>query len=113
MTTTTIRSASDGVPPPAALACALPEGEAGERRAEVGRLFARAERRFETEDGAELEYPGDDETARALLDFVLFERRCCAQLAYELRFIPEHGAVRLRISGSGSQVPAVRAWAGL
>jgi hypothetical protein len=99
--------------PLAALSCSLPEGEAGRRRAEVGALFARAELRTETEDGAELEYPGDDATARALLDFVLFERRCCAALTYELRFVPDHTRLRLRLAGPPELRQAVRAWAGL
>lgn len=97
---------------PAELTCTLPEGEAGRRRAEVGALFARARRVVAMDDGVDLEYPGDDATARALLDFALFERRCCSRLTYELRFVPDHTTVRLRITGPDALVPAVWAWSG-
>ncbi|HEY0780882.1 MAG TPA: hypothetical protein VGE98_00390 [Thermoanaerobaculia bacterium] len=98
---------------PAALACRLPEGEAGRRRALVGALFEQALARRATDDGVELEYAGDDETARGLLDFVLFERRCCAEVAYHLSFAPDHSRVRLRLAGDGPLAAAVRQWAGL
>ncbi len=95
----------------AALSCTLPEGEARARRAELGRIFSAALNGSAIEDGVELEYAGDDDTARALLDFVLFERRCCADLRYELRFLPPHEAARLRITGTSKYVDPIRAWA--
>ena len=97
----------------AALSCTLPEGEAGRRRAEVGRLFANARRVSELPDGVELEFAGDDATARALFDFVMFERQCCAQLRFDLRFIPEHSAVSLCITGAPELVAPIRTFAGI
>jgi hypothetical protein len=90
------------------LRCTLPEGEVGSRRKEVGRLVAKATRNTNVADGVELEYPGDDATARALLDFVMFERHCCARLSFELRFMPDHGTTRLRITGAPDLVGAIR-----
>ncbi len=95
------------------LACTLPEGEAGQRRLEVGKLFAQPVRTTTIPDGVELEYASDDVTARALYDFVMFERRCCAQLSYELRFDTPHRAIQLRISGAPELVSSIRAFAGM
>ena len=106
-------TATGGPESPLALSCRLPEGEAGPRRVEVGELFAQAIGRRATDDGVELDYPGDDATARGLLDFVLFERRCCVEVTYQLIFKPDHSLVRLRLSGPGPLAAAVREWAGL
>jgi hypothetical protein len=96
-----------------ALMCTLPDGHAASRRKEVGRLVAKATHTKNVADGVELEYPGDDETARALLDFVMFERQCCAQLSFELRFVPEHTTTLLRITGAPDVVGAIRELAGV
>lgn len=95
------------------LGCSLPDGEAGERRAEVGRLFAQSTAATTLPDGIELEYPGDEATTRALFDFVVFERGCCAQLGFELRFAPPHRVVRLRITGAPEFVLPIRSFAGV
>ena len=95
------------------LGCSLPESAAGERRAEVGRLFAQSIGTTSHPDGIELEYPGDETTTRALFDFVLFERVCCAQLGFELRFQTPHRTVRLRISGAPELVRSIRSFAGV
>ncbi len=97
----------------AALSCTLPEGEAGRRRAEVGRLFADSRRVAELPNGVELEFAGDDAMARALFDFVMFERRCCAQLSFDLRFVPDHSVVRLCITGAPELVAPIRTFAGV
>jgi hypothetical protein len=94
-----------------ALACDLPAEGVARRAADTERLFARAREWRPLPDGATLVFPGDDETARALFEFVVFERRCCAQLSYELAFVPDHSTVRLTMRGAGAQVDGIRAWA--
>ena len=93
------------------LACTLATEELAPRGRATANLFDRAERRRRLPDGAELEFGGDDDAARALLEFVLLERRCCAQLTYELHFAPDHSTIVLRLRGRGRQSEAIRAWA--
>jgi len=96
----------------AALACDLPAEAFARRAMDTTQLFDESRSRRALADGAELEFAGDDEVARALLDFVLAERRCCASLSYELAFVPDHSSVRLTLRGRGRQAEAIRAWAG-
>jgi hypothetical protein len=93
-----------------ALACDLAPDGVALRAADTEQLFARARERLATADGATLVFPGDDEMARALFEFVLAERRCCARIAYELAFEPNRGEVRLTLRGSGAQIDGIRAW---
>ena len=94
-----------------ALACDLPAAGLARRAVDTERLFARARERRPLPDGATIVFSGDDETARALFEFVAVERRCCAQLAYELAFVPDHSTVRLTMRGAGAQIDGIRAWA--
>lgn len=95
------------------LACSLPEDALRERMAEVRGLLARATERRALDDGALLRFPAGDDAARLLLDFVLFERRCCSALTFELVFEPPHDAVALRVRGGGEGVSLARALAGI
>ena len=90
--------------------CTLPTGDAARRRAEVAALVRRAQAVAETSCGVMLTYAGDDDTARALLDFVLFERRCCAQFTYQLRFAPDQSRMQLEVDGPAELAESVRAW---
>ena len=94
-----------------ALACELHADGVARRAVDTERLFARARERRPLPDGATLVFSGDDETARALFEFVAVERRCCAQLSYELAFVPDHSTVRLTMRGTGAQIDGIRAWA--
>jgi hypothetical protein len=104
---------SPAIPNAVALACSLPEDALRERMAGVRGLLSRATERRPLDDGALLRFSGDDEAARLLLDFVLFERRCCSALAFELVFEPPHDAVALRVRGGGEGVALARALAGI
>ncbi len=109
-THSSVRSRPDATAVAAALACTLsPEG-IDRRRVAAADVFGRALRVHELEDGVRLEYAGGDEVARQLLDFVLFERHCCAQLSYALRFEPDHETVMLEIDGGERFGAAIRAW---
>ena len=68
------------------------------RAPEVKSILSKATGRRITDDGVIVEFPNHDATARALLEFVLAERRCCAFFSYELGFSPRL-TLRLRASG--------------
>ncbi len=55
-----------------------------------------------------VEFPGADDTARALIEFVLAERRCCPHFTYELGFAPDHQRVTLRLRAGGANLAALR-----
>jgi len=93
-----------------ALACTLPTADLPRRAGETRALFARAIDVQPTADGATLVFSGDDATARALLELVLAERRCCAALTFELRSAPDHSTTALRISGGERHAAAIHAW---
>ena len=92
------------------LACTLPPADLPRRADETRALFARATDVQPTADGATLVFSGDDATARALLELVLAERRCCAALTFELRSAPDHRTTTLHISGSEQHAAAIHAW---
>lgn len=79
------------------------------RLPEVKTLLGRATDRRATDDGVILEFAGDDATARTVLDFVLAERRCCAQFTYEISFAPPHERVTLRLRAAGLYLAALKA----
>ena len=86
-----------GEPP---IACNLPSVDFRRRVEEVKQLFENAEAAKELEDGFSFEFPGDDDSAQRLLEFVKAERRCCPFLELELAFEPNRGPIRLRLRGS-------------
>lgn len=81
------------------IACTLSGPEQAERGVEVERIFGGCLRAGELEDGHEFFFPGGEEWAARLIEFIVFERGCCQFLAFELAFEPEGGPIRLRIRG--------------
>lgn len=79
------------------------------RLPEVKALLGKATARRATDDGVIIEFPGDDTTARTVLEFVLAERRCCAQFTYEIAFAPPADRVTLRLRGAGLYLVALKA----
>jgi hypothetical protein len=79
--------------------CTLSGAEQADRREEVAAIFGGCLRSGEIEAGREFIFPGDAHWAARLTEFVVFERRCCPFLAFELVFEPEGGLIRLRITG--------------
>ncbi len=67
-----------------ALACKLPSQAFRSRLEEVALLFESARDTKELEDGFSFEFPGDDDSARRLLEFVNVERRCCPFVTFDL-----------------------------
>jgi hypothetical protein len=94
---------------PLAVVCTLPEDSLRKRRAEIHALLESRTALTRHPDGVEMEWRFSEETARSLLDFVLFERTCCKTFAYELSFSPPHSGVTLRLRASSEQVEALQA----
>jgi hypothetical protein len=80
------------------------------RAPEVKSILSKATGRRTTDDGVIVEFPNDDATARAVLEFVLAERRCCAFFSYELGFSP---GLTLRLRASGMYLRPLKAMYGL
>lgn len=99
---------ADSVDAAIALVCTLsPAGRDG-RRISAQQLVDRATGIARLEDGVVLGFPGSDECARMVLEFVLAERECCAQFMYEIMFGPDRGPITLRVRATGAFVAALR-----
>ncbi len=97
-------------PDPLAIVCSLPEENQSQRRLEIKRLLESSTASTRHPDGVELEWAFSEQTARSLLDFILFERTCCKTFTYELRFSPPQDRVTLRLRASPEQVEALQAF---
>lgn len=88
------------------IACHLSDPDLARRRSELAAgLFARVETTDELADGYAFRFPATPEVARDLLDFVLYERECCAFLTFEVVAERGHGPFWLRLRG-GEDVKA-------
>ena len=90
--------------------CTLPEGALAQRRIEIQELFKGRTAVTRHADGVELEWTFSEETARALLEFILFERACCQTFTYEIRSSPPHERITLRLRAPAEQVEALQAF---
>ncbi len=86
------------------LACTLSEADLKVRSREVAELFAHAAAVEELPDGFAFAFPGSDEWAHQLLDFVVFERACCPFNSFGLRFSSPHDAIWLDVRGERAEV---------
>ncbi len=82
-----------------AIACQLSDEGFGERMDVVRDLYGGVVSTEELPDGYRLTYPGSDEWAKKLSDFIRSERDCCPFFVFELRFEPDRGPIRLSIRG--------------
>lgn len=83
------------------IACDLTEQQQQRRReALASDIFKNFQQADELEDGYAFRYPGDEAQARSLLDFIMFERKCCAFLTFELVFEHGQGSIWLRLRGA-------------
>jgi len=83
----------------APIACTLTDPEERARRTEVtDELMAQAESVTELPDGFEIEF-GSDLTGR-VVDYVQYERKCCAFMRFSIAFEPGDGPILLRVTGS-------------
>ena len=82
------------------LVCSLNSRELVRRSGEISKLIEGSLECIERPDGFDLSFPGDEQTARLLLDFILKERRCCTFLTFGMRFESEMGSIGLKLGGS-------------
>lgn len=83
------------------IACTLTAEEQAAWGAGMGRtIFEGYREARELPDGYALRYPGDEQWARTLLEFVVHERGCCPFFTFGLVFEPDHGAIWLHLHGS-------------
>jgi hypothetical protein len=95
-----------------ALSCSLPAADADTRRVSTANLFDKAIRCDWTPDGARVLFHGSTEMAQAVMEFVLVERTCCADLTYQIETMPPHDHVALVLRGPKDLRDAIRAWVG-
>jgi hypothetical protein len=96
------------------IVCSLTERELAERREAVAPLIRTGfTDSRELDDGFALRFPGDDNTARDILSFILGERARCLFFTFELHFEHSGGPLWLSIRGPDGVKDMVRRMAGL
>ncbi len=93
------------------IACALsdPNEIEGRRRA-IKEIFAGIRDRKELSDGYEFIFPGDDEWAARLMQFVSMERKCCPFLQFELAFEQGCGPIHVTLRGGAGVKEFIAEW---
>ncbi len=82
------------------VACKLNSAEQVKRRASIRKeLFSKSTKVQELSNGFEWTFPGQDELSAKLLEFVNFERDCCAFFTFSLTFSPDKKNIKLAITG--------------
>src|SRR5689334_3270811 len=81
------------------IACSLSAEERTQRGGVTRDLLGLAEEVRELADGYAFRFPGGEDWAVRLLDYVVFERRCCRFFTFALVFEPNQGAIWLHLRG--------------
>ncbi len=82
------------------IACKLSEQElAAHERELADAIFSKIEQVEELADGFALRFPGSDEWATRLFEFIVFERVCCPFFTFELLFEANQKAIWLKLRG--------------
>ena len=81
------------------IVCTLSEEEQAKRGDELEDIFKHAQQTQELADGYAFRFPSDATWARTLIDYITFERDCCAFFTFELVFAPNHGPIWLHVRG--------------
>lgn len=82
------------------VACSLSTDDLRRRGDDLRALFAHAVAASEYPDGYGFAFPSEESEARALLDFVVFERACCPFFTFALTFPSPHDVILLQIRGN-------------
>lgn len=103
----------DPDPPPssAPVACctdAIPIAQHARWLEVVQRVYARACQLVELDAGYALRLPGDADTLMLAAEHIMWDRRCCAFLRWELRVEPEGGPLWLSMTGSAAAKAMLR-----
>ena len=81
------------------LACSISGPEQARRRGKLEEICEGCLRTVNLEDGYEFFFPGSEEWAFRLTEFIVVERACCPFFTFELVFEPGGGPIRLRVGG--------------
>lgn len=82
------------------VACKLNSAEQIKRSKEIKQdLLSKSSTVNELPDGFEWVFDASNETANRLIDFVNFERDCCAFFTFTMVFTPDKKNIRLQITG--------------
>ena len=81
------------------IACNLSGAERAKRGEEVESVFKGVQQVKELADGYAYCFPGNEECAARLMEFVLAERRCCPFFTFGLVFEPNLGPIWLQLRG--------------
>ena len=83
------------------IACNLSEPELAARERELAdAIFSKIQQVEELADGFALRFPGSDEWATRLFEFITFERVCCPFFTFELLFEANQTAIWLKLRGA-------------
>lgn len=98
---TMTRSETDRAVVEIPIACTLTAEEQAAWGDGMGRaIFRGYEELRELPDGYALRFPGDEQWAQTILEFIVHERACCPFFTFGLVFEPNHGVTWLHLSGS-------------
>ena len=89
------------------VACTLTADELQERGQEISGLFDHVTEVKELADGYAFAFPGGDDQARVLLDFIVAERACCQFFTFDLQFPAPHEAIWLQVRGETAEVKEI------
>jgi hypothetical protein len=82
------------------IACELDEDDLMARKeGDIAVLRSGIQNVSELPDGYELTFPGSDDWARNIHEFILAERQCCRFFTFETIYQPDLGQIALRIRG--------------
>lgn len=82
------------------IACHLSGPEQQSRRLQIASdIFKDLEQVDELPDGYSFCFPGGEEVAARLLEFIAFERKCCPFMTFELVFESGQDQIQLRLRG--------------
>ncbi|HLX41285.1 MAG TPA: hypothetical protein VKR42_12185 [Ktedonobacteraceae bacterium] len=81
------------------LACTLSESDLAARKDEINPIFQSVQQVKELADGYALSFPGTNEWANRLIEFINFERVCCQFFTFALVFEPGLGATWMQVRG--------------
>ena len=91
---------------PAGPTCSLSPVELTHRRADLRGVMRRAAGLEETADGVAITFRAGDDTAHAVWEAVMAERRCCSAFRYMITFEPGSDAFILSVvAPEGSAAP--------
>jgi len=89
------------------LVCTLTPSERVPRGEELDDIFKHVQQVNELADGYALCFPGSDDWANRLMQFITFERRCCPFFTFALVFELKQGPIWLHLRGPEGVKPII------